>query len=340
MPTTDTPVAGRPSTDDRPAHQASLRRTIPLGLAVLLLLAITSIFVGVSAVDPVGLLQGDEHQRTVLLTSRIPRTLAVILAGSAMGVAGLVMQALTRNRFVAPATAGTLESATFGLLVATVAFPSSPIAVKMVVAAVASLAGTGIFLWLVNRLRFADAIMVPLVGLMLGGVIMAITTFVAYRWDLLQTLVSWTHADFSATIRGRYELLWLVALVSLLAWAYAQRFTIASLGREVSVNLGVDHTRTVLLGLALVAVVTAVVVVVIGMIPFLGLVVPNLVTMRYGDRLRQVIPLTAVGGAVFLLATDLISRTIRHPFEMPVGTVAGIVGGTMFLTMLLRGRDA
>lgn len=304
------------------------------------LLALLSLFVGVSAVDPVGLWRGEADQLVVLFTSRVPRTLAVVLAGSAMGVAGLVMQALTRNRFVAPSTAGTLESATFGLLVATVMIPAAPIAAKMGVAAVASLLGTGAFLWLVNRLRFADAIMVPLVGIMLGGVVMAITTFVAYRWDLLQTLVSWTHADFSGTIRGRYELLWVVAIVTVVTWVYAQRFTIASLGRDVALNLGIDHTRTVLLGLGLVSLVTAVVVVVIGMIPFLGLVVPNLVTMRHGDRLAQVIPATALSGAAFLLVADLLSRTIRYPFEMPVGTVVGVVGGGVFLAMLLRGRDA
>ncbi|WP_370326492.1 ABC transporter permease [Euzebya sp.] len=329
-------MATTTAADRRPA---GVGRAIPLGLAALVVLALTSIFVGVSAVDPVGLVRGDEAQLTVLWTARLPRTVAVVLAGAAMGVTGLVMQALTRNRFVAPSTAGTLESATFGLLIATVAAPGAPIGVKMAIAAIASLLGTGLFLWLIERIRFADLVMVPLVGIMLGGVIMAITTFVAYRWDLLQTLASWTNADFSATIRGRYELLWLVAVVCVVAWLYAQRFTIASLGREVSVNLGVDHTRTVLLGLAMVAVVTAVVVVVIGVIPFLGLVVPNLVTMRHGDRLERVIPLTAIGGAVFLLATDLVSRTIRHPFEMPVGTVAGVVGGTIFLSMLLRGRD-
>lgn len=339
MPATDLDPR-RASPEARLTASNRSRRTLGWWLLAAAVLAVTSVFVGVGAVDPAGLLRGDHGQLTILWTSRVPRTLAVILSGAAMGVTGLVMQALTRNRFVAPATAGTLESATLGLLIATVVAPASSIGVKMAIAAVGSLLGTGLFLWLIERIRFADLVMVPLVGIMLGGVIMAITTFVAYRWDLLQTLVSWTNADFSATIRGRYELLWLVAVICGVVWAYGQRFTIASLGREVSVNLGIDHTRTVLLGLALVAVITAVVVVVIGVIPFLGLVVPNLVTMRHGDRLERVIPLTAIGGATFLLATDLVSRTIRHPFEMPVGTVAGVVGGAIFLTMLLRGRDA
>ena len=297
-----------------------------------------SLFVGVSAVDPAALLAGDETQRLIFWTSRVPRTLAVILAGSAMGVAGLIMQALTRNRFVAPSTAGTLESATLGVLVATAVSPTMAVGQKMAIAVVVSLAGTGLFLVLVDRLRFADAIMIPLVGIMLGGVIRAVTTFWAYRWDLLQSLATLENADFSATIRGRYELLWVVALVTVVAFAFATRFTIASLGREVSVNLGLDHTATVLIGLALVAVTAAVVVVVVGVIPFLGLVVPNLVTLRWGDRLRQVIPFTALGGAVFLLLADLVARTIRFPFEMPVGTVSGVVGGSIFLAMLLRSR--
>ncbi len=308
------------------------------GAGLLIVVATASLFVGVSAVSPADVLRGDELATEVLWTSRVPRMAAVVLTGSAMSVAGLIMQSLTRNRFVAPSTAGTVEAAALGLLLATLWFPGAAIGWTMAVAAAFGLAGTGIFLLLLQRIRFADSIVVPLMGIMLGAVFQGITVFLAYRHDLLQSLVTWMHGDFSGTLRGRYELLYLVGALTLVAYVFADRFTVAGLGRDIAVNLGLDHRRTVVIGLAIAAVVSAVVVVVVGTIPFLGLVVPNLVTLAAGDHLRRVLPATAIGGAVFLLLADIGSRTMRSPYEVPVGTVVGVVGGAVFVVLLLRSR--
>lgn len=325
------------------SHRAADRRVadlrvVAIGGLVLLVVGALSLFVGVSAVSPWDLLAGDEQQRTIFVTSRVPRLVAIVLAGSAMAVAGLIMQGLTQNRFVAPSTAGTIESATLGLLVATMWFGSTSVLGKMVVAVAFALVGTGVFLALVQRLRFADIIVVPLVGIMFGAVIEATTDFFAFRADLLQTLAAWTTADFSATLRGRYELLYLVALLTFVAYRYADRFTVAGMGRDHAVNLGVDHRRTVTIGLGIVATVSAVVVVVVGAIPFLGLVAPNVTTMIVGDNVRRVLPVTALTGAIVLLVCDILGRTIRYPFEVPVGTVMGVVGGVIFIALIARTR--
>jgi len=322
----------------RPAPQGADRRYLAIGALVLLGAAAVSLFVGVSGISPADLLAGDAQKRAVLLESRIPRLAAIVLAGSAMGVAGLIMQGLTQNRFVAPSTAGTIESATFGVLVATLWFGSGSVFAKMTLAVLFALVGTAIFLALVERLRFSDIIVVPLVGIMFGAVVGAATMFFAFRADLLQTLSAWTTADFSGTLRGRYELLWLVGGLTVLAYRYADRFTVAGMGRDHAVNLGVDHRRTVTLGLALVAAVSAVVVVVVGAIPFLGLVAPNITTLLVGDNMRRVLPVTALSGALFLLACDILSRTIRYPFEVPVGTVVGVLGGAVFVFLIFRSR--
>lgn len=319
-------------------RRAADHRFLVVGGLVLVLVAALSLFVGVSAVSPRDLLAGDPQKMTIFVESRLPRLAALLLAGSAMAVAGLIMQGLTQNRFVSPSTAGTIESATLGVLVATMLFAAAPVAAKMGIAVVFALAGTAVFLALVERLRFTDIVVVPLVGIMFGAVIDSTTTFFAYRADLLQTLSAWTNADFSATLRGRHELLYLVAVLTIIAYCYADRFTVAGMGRETSVNLGVDHRRTVLVGLALVATVSAVVVVVVGAIPFLGLVAPNITTAIVGDNMRRVLPVTALTGALFLLACDILSRTIRHPFEVPVGTVVGVVGGLVFVILIVRSR--
>ena len=333
------PPTSEPPGAPNDAGEGVQRWRLLAGLLLLGALATGSLFVGVTELTPWELVHGDEEQVRVFLASRVPRLLAVLLAGAAMGVAGLIMQHLARNRFVAPSTAGTIECASLGVLVATLWFAGAPLGVKMLIAVGFALAGTAVFLALLRRITFRDLMLVPLVGLMFGGVVRAATTFVAYRLDLLQTLDSWTIGDFSGVLRGRYELLWLAAAVTAAAYLYADRFMMAGMGRDLAVNVGLNHRRTVNLGLALVAGVTGITVVVVGAIPFLGLIVPNLVTMWLGDNLRRALPVTALWGAAFVLVCDLIGRLIRFPYEIPVGTVVGVVGSVVFLVLILRSRE-
>lgn len=324
----------------RPAT-GRIRDTVLLGLALVSLTVVSawSLFIGVSDIGLSDLLRAESSKMLLFVESRVPRLAAILLSGSAMGVVGLIMQSLVRNRFVAPTTAGTVDAASLGLVIATVWFASASVFLKMTIAVIFALAGTALFMALVQRLRYAaDIIVVPLIGIMLGGVIQAAATFIALRYDLLQSLSAWTNGDFSGILRGRYELLYLVGTMTVVAYLFANRFTLAGMGRDVAVNLGVNYHRVLYGGMALAASVSAVVVVVVGGIPFLGLVVPNLVTMTMGDNLRRVLPLTAVSGAFFVLVCDIVSRTIRFPYEIPVGTVVGVVGGAIFLVLVLRSR--
>ncbi|MEI9900697.1 MAG: ABC transporter permease [Hyphomicrobium sp.] len=313
---------------------------VAAALAVLGLAAV-SLFVGVSDVSLGALVSGalDGHAVRVLVVSRIPRTLALILAGVALSVAGLIMQMLARNRFVEPSTAGTVESAGLGILVVTALAPATPLIGKMLVAALFALAGTFLFMRLLRAVPLRSTLVVPLIGIMLGGVIASVTTFFAYRLDLLQTLGAWTMGDFSGVIRGRYELLWLAAVLTLAAWVAADRFTVAGLGEDFATNLGLDYRRVMTLGLSIVAMVTAAVVVTAGSIPFLGLIVPNLVSAVMGDNMRRSIPWIALTGAGLVLACDIAGRLIRYPYEIPIGTVFGVVGSAIFLWLLLGRRQ-
>lgn len=272
----------------------------------------------------------------VLLVSRIPRTVALILAGAALSVCGLIMQMITRNRFVEPSTAGTVESASLGILVATVLAPDLPVAGKMLTSAAFALAGTLVFLSILRRVPLRSVLLVPLIGLMLGGVIDSVTTFFAYRFDLLQSMSTWTTGDFSGVLQGRYELLWIAAVLAALAYGAADRFTISGVGEAFTTNLGVNYMRVMATGLIIVAMVTATVTVTVGMIPFLGLIIPNLVSMRLGDNARRAIPWVALTGSGFVLLCDIIGRLIRYPYEIPAGTIAGVIGSGVFLWLLFR----
>ena len=308
------------------------------GAGSLLLLAVLSLLIGVADFSLSALFGGSDAAATLqlLLASRLPRTLALILAGSGMAIAGLLMQMLARNRFVEPSTAGTVESATLGILVVTLLAPGLPVFAKMLISAVFALAGTGLFLAILRRLPHRSPLVVPLVGIMLGGVISAVASFFAYRFDLMQSLGAWTTGDFSGVLRGRYELLWIAFALTGLAYVAADRFTVAGLGEDFATNLGLDYRKVLALGLFIVAMVTAVVVVSVGTIPFLGLIVPNVVSLVMGDNVRRSLPFVALLGAGFVLACDIVGRLVRYPYEIPIGTVMGIIGSTLFLYLLLR----
>ncbi|WP_174865735.1 ABC transporter permease [Pectobacterium polaris] len=305
-----------------------------LGLVFLACMIVVSLFVGAGQLN-MQAVWNDPEMRDIFFISRVPRTLALLLAGSAMSVAGLIMQLLTQNRFVEPSLAGTTQSASLGLLVVMIAVPSATIFTKMVVASLFALAGTFLFMMLLQRIVLKSALVVPLVGIMLGAVISSITTFGAMYFDLLQALGSWESGDFSGVLQGRYELLWLVGALTLVACWIADRFTVAGMGREFSVNVGLNYRQVMMMGLSIIAIVSGVVVVVVGSLPFIGLIVPNLISMMMGDNVRKTIPWVCLLGGGLVLCCDIISRVIRYPFEIPVSVILGVIGAAVFLLLLL-----
>lgn len=311
-----------------------------LATIVVIVLALISLLVGVGDLSLSALFSpaGGNDALQILLISRIPRTLALILAGTAMAVAGTIMQMLTCNRFVEPSTAGTVDSASLGLLIVTLFAPETPVLVKMLVAAGFALAGTALFLRILRLVPLRSAVTVPLVGIMLGGIIGAITSFFAYRFDLLQSVNAWTTGDFSGVLRGRYELLWVSFALTLLAYLAADRLTLAGMGRDFATNLGLRYRNVVSLGLVIVAMVTATIVVTVGMLPFLGLIVPNVVSLMMGDNMRRSLPWVALLGAGLVLVCDIVGRVAYYPYEVPIGTIMGIAGSGLFLYLLLKGR--
>ncbi|WP_392565398.1 iron chelate uptake ABC transporter family permease subunit [Utexia brackfieldae] len=307
-----------------------------LGIGILIVLSTISLFTGISHLS-LATLWSDEEMRDILLISRVPRTLALLLAGSAMSVAGLIMQLLTQNRFVEPSIAGTTQSASLGLLVVMVLAPSAPMIVKMLIASLFAMAGTLLFMLILRKIVLKSALMVPLVGIMLGGVISAITVFAAMYYDLLQSLGAWINGgDFSGVIQGRYELLWLVGGLTLFACWVADRFTVAGLGREFAINVGLNYRQVMLLGLSVIAIISGIVIVVVGALPFLGLIVPNLVSLVMGDNIRKTLPWVCLVGGGLVLLCDIIGRIIRYPFEIPASTILGVFGAMIFLCLLIN----
>lgn len=305
----------------------------------LVILSFISLFIGVKNVTPLGLWHMTDDQWQIMLISRMPRLISIIIAGVSMSVAGLIMQQLSRNKFVSPTTAGTDDAARLGILVALMIFGAASTMEKMLIAFVFALVGTFVFMKILDRIKFKDAIFIPLVGLMFGNVISAATTFFAYKNDLIQNISSWLQGSFSLVLSGRYELMYLSIPLLVVAFLYANKFTIAGMGEEFAVNLGLNHKLVVNIGLVIVALISVVVIVTIGTIPFLGLVIPNIVTLYMGDNLKKTLSHTAVLGATFVLVCDVFGRLIIYPYEIPIGLTVGVFGSVIFLYLLLRRRS-
>ncbi|PMH44477.1 iron ABC transporter [Vibrio sp. 10N.286.49.B3] len=310
-------------------------------LATLLLLTLgaLSLFVGVANIDIHSLLAGDPHSQTILYSSRLPRLLAICLAGAGLSVAGLIMQQLCQNRFASPSTTGTIDCAVLGYIVSIIFLSGTSLWLNLSVIFVFSVAGTLIFVQFLQRLQFKSVILVPLIGIMYGNVVSSLTTFIAYRYDLVQTMSSWTVANFSSVLQGNYEFLYLALPAGCLAYFYASQFSAASVGESFAKNIGLNYKRVVFIGVIIVAVLASSVVMIVGVIPFLGLIVPNLVAIFMGDNMRRNLPWTAYWGVIMVLACDIIGRVIIFPYEMPISMIISIFGGVVFIMLVLKDKS-
>lgn len=262
--------------------------------------------------------------------------MAAVLAGASLAVAGLIIQILVRNKFVEPGTTGSTEAAMLGVLCVTIFAPGLSIILKMLCAVFSSLVGTIGFLSLAKNLPNDQPLLIPLIGLIYAGVIGAGVTFLAYQGDLLQYLGVWMSGEFSGILSGRYEILWLAGLAAIVAYLSADQLTVVGLGEAATINLGLNYSQVMMVGVATVAMVTGIVVVTIGILPFIGLVVPNVVSRLMGDNLKQALPRVAFLGGILVLSSDIIGRIIRFPYEIPAGTIFGVIGAAVFLYLLLK----
>jgi len=307
-------------------------------MIAIVVLSCISLFLGAIDIRISDLLNGDTDKIEIFLISRVPRLMAIILAGAGMSIAGLIMQSLSRNKFVSPTTAGTLDAAKLGILISMLFFTNVTYTQQIIFSFLFALVGTLVFMQILDRIKFKDVIFVPLIGIMYGNILSSITTFFAYENDLIQNISSWLMGSFTLVISGRYELLYVSIPAVILAYLYANKFTVAGMGEDFAKNLGLSYKLVLNLGLVLVAIISTTVVLTVGVIPFLGLIVPNIVSLYLGDNLRKTIPHTAALGVAFLLLCDILGRVIIHPYEIPVNVTVAVIGSAIFLIMLFRGR--
>ena len=306
-------------------------------LLVFAVLCVASVLLGARQMVWSDLLSFSGDAWLTLTASRLPRLVALVLTGAGLSVCGVILQHIVRNKFVEPGTTGGLDAAKLGILVALTVMPAAGTLSRMLFALVFCLMASLLFIAVIRRIQFRNLVLVPVVGLMYGSVLTSIAEFYAYSHNILQSMQGWLLGDFSRVVQGHYEILYIILPVVMLAYLYAHRFTVLGMGEDMATSLGLGYAATAIIGLVLVALTISATVIAVGAIPFVGLVVPQLVAMRCGENLRRTLPLVALGGASLLLACDIAGRLVMYPFEVPIGLTAGAVGGVMFLVLIVRG---
>ncbi|EAH5615825.1 ABC transporter permease [Campylobacter coli] len=305
-------------------------------LILLVVFGIISLFIGVIRINLDDIFSLSTTQLEIILLTRIPRLIAILLTGMSLSICGLIMQQLTQNKFVSPTTAGTMDCAKFGILISLIFFTGASFFTQALIASIFALLGSFIFIQILRKIKLKDVIFVPLIGLMFGGIINAITTFFAYALNYIQNIQGWLQGSMANVMQGNYELLYISLPLFILAYFLAHKITIAGMGEDLALNLGVSYNTILFLGLIIVSIITSIVIVSIGVIPFLGLIIPNLVAIYRGDNLKKNLIYIALCGALFLLICDIISRLVIFPFEMPLSITTGVLGSLIFIFLLLK----
>ncbi|WP_042275776.1 ABC transporter permease [[Clostridium] dakarense] len=305
-------------------------------ILALIVLSYISLFIGAQDITLMDIFTKDQYKLMVFLISRVPRLISILVAGLGMSIAGLIMQQVSKNKFVSPTTGATIDAAQLGIVVCMLTIPGASIFTKTIVSFIFSLIGTFMFMKIIGKLQFKNIIFVPLVGIMFGNIIGAMTDFIAYKYDMSQNVTAWMQGDFSMILKGNYEILYITIPLVILAYVYANRFTVAGMGEDFATNLGLNYKKVVNLGLIIVSLVTVSVVVTAGSIPYIGLIVPNIVSLYMGDNIRESIWHTGLFGAIFVLVCDILGRIIIYPYEISIGLTVGVIGSITFLYMILR----
>lgn len=278
---------------------------------------------------------GSSLDYLILVNLRIPRVLMALLVGSSLAVSGALFQSLLKNPLSDPYTVGVSGGAAFGATVAIAlslgnffitlfAFGGSLLAVSLVYA--------------LSRKRIFSGESLILTGLAVSFILSSgvLLIFTLVRAESVHRALLWLMGDLSL---ARYDLLGSMGLfpaaLILLAMAYSRHLNIISFGEEFSRNLGVrDRDIRNLFWIA--SLLSALSVSMAGTIGFAGLIVPHMMRSLFGPHHARLLPASAVGGGIFVMACDAFGRSVHPPYEIPVGIITGFLGGIFFLFILLR----
>ena len=285
----------------------------------------------------------DNVDAQIFFVARLPRVLAAALVGAALALAGVVFQALLRNPLASPDTLGVSAGAALGAVLA-ITFNADFTLLGVTAVPLASFAGSIGALIIVYglsaaRRRGTSTLVLLLAGVTLTSLLSALSAFVRYLADFTETLrtVRWLMGSLDVGAFTPIAVAIVPLGVAMMGFVMLPRvLDLISMGAESASARGVDVARAERVALVSASLATGSAVALAGPIGFVGIVVPHLVRLLVGADHRVVLPASALFGASFLIACDLIARLAFAPTELPVGVVTALIGGPFFLWLLFR----
>lgn len=296
---------------------------------------------------------GDSLSRVALFENRLPRTVAAILVGSALGMSGAVMQCVLNNPLASASTLGVSQGAAFGAAVGIIVFGGGVTAtggayavqidnpyIVTLCAFVCGSASTAVIVAISRMRRDLGPGALVLAGVALSSLFTGGSTLLQYFADDTQlgAVVFWTFGDLGST--NWHELALLLAVdAAALVYFLLKRWDYNAIhsGSDTAASLGVNVRTVTLVSMAVCTVASALAVSFVGIISFIGLVAPHAMRRFVGDDYRWLLPCSAAGGALLLILADLVSRTLIAPTMLPVGAITSFLGAPVFLYLLLKG---
>jgi iron complex transport system permease protein len=289
-----------------------------------------------------GAAPGENIDYEIFFGVRLPRVLLAAIVGAALAGAGVVLQAILRNPLADPYILGISSGAGLGAMAAillgitTTMWGGSPIAVFAFIGAL----GTVWLVWAIGYFAARSQITsLLLAGVVVNAFFSAVIMFLTSiaRSDQLHSTIFWLMGNITETdltILWVHTILVVAGLAAL--FTICAELNVLSFGEEQARNIGISPVKVKAVGFAVSAVITALAVSLSGLVGFVGLIVPHGVRLVFGPDHRQLLPLSAITGAIFLIIADTIARTIVAPAQLPVGVVTAIAGGPFFLLLLAR----
>lgn len=276
-----------------------------------------------------------EISRAIVLNIRIPRSILAFICGAALAVSGVIMQSVLRNPLASSFTLGVSSGAALGAGIAILfgisVFGFLTLPVFGLTAGLVTVFLTLAIAAKVDRnLQNSSIILIGMAFSLFANAM--ITIILALSKEQLQQLIYWQMGSFAMKNRVHTALLFPVVSVAFLTvFGYARQMDIMTLGDEQAISCGVDAKKTKLVLLSFSAVITGCVVSMVGIIGFVDLFTPHIARKIFGARHRYVIPASALLGGAFMVACDLLARTMLSPIELPVGAVTGVLGAPFFI---------
>lgn len=284
------------------------------------------------------------ENRDILLQIRLPRVLLCLIIGAGLAAVGAVMQGIFKNPLVDSYTLGMSSGAALGAVISIVTGLNFSIGDISTTGVFAFIGAVVTLFFVYNLARNKNAVAVN--SLLLAGV--AVSYFLAavisflmlLNHDSINQIVFWTMGSLSLTSWGKTAISYAVIVPGILAlMVFARELNIFAMGDESAQYLGIDVEKLKRILLVICCVIVGAVVSVSGTIGFLGLVAPHIIRMLAGSDNRKVIPYSALLGAILLIASDTLGRTLIQPVEIPVGVMTSIMGGPFFIFLLRKQRQ-